>query len=417
MLGPRVEVRTLPEEIEKTSDGDKVGSVSASRYAEIVAELRKLVETASRIQFAIGDYALEVEPMRECGGQEKSEAPFTVKESLFRLAEDIGVSYSRVNQTRWTASRWPQDRQVAGVSYTVHRILAGIADEEERSKAIGTPPAGKSRWTPDEANRRAGRQVVKPVTPQEKVSAIHTLAKDEEGAATVTGDLLRRPAMVAQVKPADKVRAVEELSREDEVAAAVAPDILRRPAVVAKVKAADEVKVVEELTRDETVAAEVATGLLRRPDVAFKAMGDDTARHQVNRAQAERGQQAARASRRTTRSPRRSARSTGRWSSSTSSPPATCSSRRPAGSSRACATGSLVTTNASWSTRTSRGCGPPWTVSRRPSTPGRSTSTANWPGSCKANSRCHALPSADRLPPSGTPTPSGSCSSRPARPV
>ncbi|MGV9788501.1 hypothetical protein [Streptomyces sp. NPDC003435] len=46
-------------------DGDKVGSVSASRYAQIVAELRKLVETASRIQFAIGDYALEAEPMRE----------------------------------------------------------------------------------------------------------------------------------------------------------------------------------------------------------------------------------------------------------------------------------------------------------------------------------------------------------------
>ncbi|MER6563618.1 DUF6192 family protein [Streptomyces sp. NPDC001027] len=282
----------MPEEIEKAGDGDRVGTVSASRYAQIVAELRKLVETASRIQFAIGDYAMEVEPMREYGGQERSEAPFTVKESLFRLAEDIGVSYSMVNQTRWTASRWPEDRRVAGVSYTVHRILAGIADEEERFEAIGTPPAGKSRWTPDEANRRAGRQVVKPVTPQEKVSAIHTLAKDEEVAATVTGDLLRRPAVVAQVKPADKVRAVEELSREDEVAAAIAPDILRRPAVVAKVKAADKVKVVEELTRDETVAAEVTTGLLRRPDVAFKAMGDDTARHQVNRAQVERGQQA-----------------------------------------------------------------------------------------------------------------------------
>ncbi|MEU1450487.1 DUF6192 family protein [Streptomyces mirabilis] len=282
----------MPEEIEKTGDGEKIGSVSASRYAQIVAELRKLVETASRIQFTIGDYALEVEPMREYGAQEKSEAPFTVKESLFRLAEDIGVSYRTVQDDRWTASRWPVEHRVAGVSFTVHRILAGIADEEERFEAIATPPKGKSRWTPDEANRRAGRQVVKPVTPQEKVSAIHTLAKDEGVAATVTGDLLRRPAVVAQVRPEDKVRAVAELSREDEVAAAVAPDILRRPAVVAKVAKADKVKVVEELTRDESVAAEVTTGLLRRPDVAFKAMGDDTARHQVNRAQVERGQQA-----------------------------------------------------------------------------------------------------------------------------
>lgn len=372
-------MRTVSEEIEKRADGDKVGSVSASRYAAIVAELRKLVETASRIQFAIGDYALEVEPMREYGGQEKSEAPFTVKESLFRLAEDIGVSYSMVNQTRWTASRWPEERRVSGVSYTVHRILAGIADEKERFEAILTPPKGKSRWSPDEANRRAGRQVVKPVTPQEKVSAIHTLAKDEKVAATVTRDLLKRPAVVAQVKPEDRVKAVTELAREDAVAA-IAPDILRRPDVVAKVAPADRVKVVEELTQDESVAAEVTTGLLRRPDVAFKAMGDDTARHQVNL------------------------------------PPATRSLRRPAASSQACVTGSSVTTNASWSTRTSPGCGPPWTGSRRPSTPGRSTSTANWPGSCKANSRCHALPSADQPPPNGTPTPSGSCSSRLARP-
>lgn len=63
----------MPEDIEST---DKVGSVSASRYAEIVAELRKLVETASRIRFTIGDYALEVEPVREAGGQERGNLLF-----------------------------------------------------------------------------------------------------------------------------------------------------------------------------------------------------------------------------------------------------------------------------------------------------------------------------------------------------
>ncbi|MER6614394.1 DUF6192 family protein [Streptomyces xantholiticus] len=243
----------MPEEIEIA---DKVGSVSANRYAEIVAELRKLVETASRIQFTIGDYALEVEPMREAGGQERSDELFTVKDSLFRLAEDIGVSYSQVKAARWTASRWPQDHRVAEVSFTVHKILASIVDDEERFATILTPPEGKSRWSPDEANRRVGRQVVKPITPQEKVSAIHTLATDEEVAATVTSDLLRRPTVVAQVKQEDKVR------------------------------------VVEELTRDDHVAAKVTTGLLRRPDVAFRAMSDDTARHQVNHAQVERGRQA-----------------------------------------------------------------------------------------------------------------------------
>lgn len=84
----------------------------------------------------------------------------------------------------------------------------------------------------------------------------------------------------------------EELTREEKVAAAVAPDFLRRPEVVARVAKADKVKVVEELTRDDHVAAEVTTGLLRRPDVAFRAMSDDTARHQVNHAQVERGRQA-----------------------------------------------------------------------------------------------------------------------------
>jgi hypothetical protein len=243
----------MPEEIEIA---DKVGSVSADRYAEIVAELRKLVETASRIQFSVGDYALEVEPMREAGGQQRSDSLFTVKDSLFRLSEDIGLSYKTVDTARWTASKWPKDRRVVGVSFTVHKILASITDDEERYEAITRPPEGKSLWTPDEANRRVGRQVVKPVTPQEKVSAIHTLAVDEQVAATVTSDLLRRPTVVAQVKQEDKVR------------------------------------VVEELTRDDHVAATVTTGLLRRPDVAFRAMSDDTARHQVNHAQVERGRQA-----------------------------------------------------------------------------------------------------------------------------
>lgn len=229
----------MPEEIEKA---DKVGSVSQSRYEQIVAQLREVVAAQSRGQFTIGDGALEIEPMREVGGSQSAlpgQDLFTVRQSLARLAEDIGLTYKTVETLRWVASKWPQARRQAGVSWTVHRILAGIADEQERFAAILTPPPGKKRWTPDEANRRVGRQVENPITPQEKISAIHTLARDEEVAAIVTSDFLRRPAVVAQVKSEDKVR------------------------------------VVEELTRDETVAAEVTTGLLRRPDVAFKAMADN----------------------------------------------------------------------------------------------------------------------------------------------
>jgi hypothetical protein len=51
-----------------------------------------------------------------------------------------------------------------------------------------------------------GHQVSRPVTAQEKIRAIHTLARDEEVAAAVTTDFLRRPAVASQVSAVDKVR-------------------------------------------------------------------------------------------------------------------------------------------------------------------------------------------------------------------
>ncbi|QCX82397.1 hypothetical protein C9F11_44095 (plasmid) [Streptomyces sp. YIM 121038] len=184
------------------------------------------------------------------------DAEFSVRRSLTELAEDIGLKFSTVRNARWAVSRWPEEHRQSGVSFTVHRILGGIEDEEERFTAIRTPPAGKSRWTPDDASRRMGRQVETPVSPQEKISAIHSLAQDDEVAAQVTGDLLRRPK------------------------------------VATKFPAEEKARVVEEFTRDESIAAQAATNLLRRPDVAFKAMSDDGARQQVNHAQVERGRQA-----------------------------------------------------------------------------------------------------------------------------
>uniref|UniRef100_UPI002F9116A7 DUF6192 family protein n=1 Tax=Kitasatospora indigofera TaxID=67307 RepID=UPI002F9116A7 len=243
----------MPEE------NTNVGNVSQHRYEQIVAELREIVEQQSRSQFLIGDRALEIEPMRPSDGRQEAlpgRDLFTVRQALATLAEDIGLQRSTVENARWTASRWPVEHRRTGVSFTVHRVLASLPDEEERFAAIRRPPAGKARWTVDDANRLVGRQVESPVSVQEKVTAIHTLARDEEVAAVVTSDLLRRPTVVAQVNADDKVR------------------------------------VVEELTRDETVAAKVTTGLLRRPDVAFRAMSDNVARHQVNHAQAERGRQA-----------------------------------------------------------------------------------------------------------------------------
>ena len=138
----------MPEEI------DKVGNVSQQRYEQIVAELRQVVEQQSQGQFTIGDRALEIEPMR--GSDEGREVLpgqdlFTVRQALTRLAEDIGLRRSTVENARWTASRWPKEHRQAGVSFTVHRVLGSIPDEEERFAAIKQPPedgAGGRSTTP-----------------------------------------------------------------------------------------------------------------------------------------------------------------------------------------------------------------------------------------------------------------------------
>ncbi|MFI9585873.1 DUF6192 family protein [Streptomyces sp. NPDC052236] len=60
---------------------------------------------------------------------------FTVRQALTRLAEDIGLRRTTAENARWTASRWPKEHREAGVSFTVHRVLGSIPDEEERFAA------------------------------------------------------------------------------------------------------------------------------------------------------------------------------------------------------------------------------------------------------------------------------------------
>jgi hypothetical protein len=82
-----------------TEVAEKVGSVSQSRYEQIVAELRDVVEQQTHGQFTIGDRALEIEPMRQRGGP-ITEPEWTVEASLKRLADDIGLSVATVKTTR-----------------------------------------------------------------------------------------------------------------------------------------------------------------------------------------------------------------------------------------------------------------------------------------------------------------------------
>jgi hypothetical protein len=66
------------------------------------------------------------------------------------FADDIGVAASTVKDWRWVDSRWPATKRNDGVAFSMHRILASIADEELRWAAINDPPfnqrTGQHRW-------------------------------------------------------------------------------------------------------------------------------------------------------------------------------------------------------------------------------------------------------------------------------
>ncbi|MYV96978.1 hypothetical protein GT354_01550 [Streptomyces sp. SID3343] len=215
---------------------ERVGNVTRERYEQIVAEARALVAQVARAQFSLGDKALEIEPMRSVGGSvaKGTDDLFTVGESLALFADDIGVAAATVEDWRWTASRWPAARRRGDLSFTVHRVLASITDDDERWSAIVDPPlderVGRRRWTNDTAKRRVGHRVERPVTTEEKVRVVTDLTRDEDVARRVTTDLLRRPAAAEGVGAEDRVRVVAELTRDDAVAQQVTSELLRRPA-------------------------------------------------------------------------------------------------------------------------------------------------------------------------------------------
>ncbi|MFF3558309.1 DUF6192 family protein [Streptomyces tsukubensis] len=260
----------------------KFGHVTQQRYDEIIAGDRQLVAQMGRSQFTIGDHALEIEPMQPVGGSRPAHSDdlFGVAASLQMYADDIGLSLSTILSYRRTADRWPPHQRREGVPHKVHSVLASITDDAERFEAIGNPPVNERTrrpgWTSDLAKKRVGQRPERPSTVQEKVERIHDLAADEEVAAQVTADALRRPA----------------------VAAKVMADDLARQAVNQAQTTQHRTEVMHSLVQDDAVAAKVASDVLRRPEVAARVAADDTARHMVNRAQADRSRQQADAFRR-----------------------------------------------------------------------------------------------------------------------
>ncbi|KOT91828.1 hypothetical protein ADK86_21595 [Streptomyces sp. NRRL F-5755] len=189
-------------------EADRIGQVSRERYEQTIAADRKAVASMGGGAFSIGDHALEIEPMRPHGGSVAlDQDEISVRESLRIHANDIGLTLSTIRTYRYTAFRFPPEHRRAGVSFKVHAILAVIADDAERYAAIADPPwdesAGCCRWTTDSAKKRVGRRPEKPETVGQKVDAIHDLAVDDEVAAKVASDVLRRPAVAAKVMADD----------------------------------------------------------------------------------------------------------------------------------------------------------------------------------------------------------------------
>ncbi|MGW9210989.1 DUF6192 family protein [Embleya sp. NPDC055664] len=274
---------------------ERVGHVSGERFEELLRLGRELVDRVARSQMELGDMALEIEPLGPWGGGQAApdEEVYTVESAVGMFAEGLGLATSTVLRYRWTASRWPVEHRLPGVSYSVFMALASIPDERERFATLADPPVhprtGERRWRLDEAQRVVGWRVKHPATKQERVERIRDLARDDTVAARATADLLRRPevAAAAMGDTAAK-RVVNAVQFEDSGdAARVAAELLRRPEVAAEAMGDSGARQVVNRVQfdDPGAAAEVAGELLRRPAVARRTMADAGAREAVNTAQ------------------------------------------------------------------------------------------------------------------------------------
>ncbi|WSY97428.1 hypothetical protein OH809_07560 [Streptomyces sp. NBC_00873] len=107
-----------------------IGHVTRERYEQIIAADRELVGQMQRIQFTIGDHALEIEPMQQIGGAHPApgEDLFGVDVSLQIYADDLGLSLSTVRSYRFAAHRWPAGQRRQGVHCRDHERLPEMSE-------------------------------------------------------------------------------------------------------------------------------------------------------------------------------------------------------------------------------------------------------------------------------------------------
>lgn len=118
-------------------------------------------------------------------------------QSLQLFADDLAIPVKTLETYRWVASRWPAQHSRHEVPYYMHKTLASLRDDEERWERITKPPLDKRtqthRCTDTAAKQAVDQKFADTTSVQHKVERIHDLARDEQVAAAVSTDLLRRP--------------------------------------------------------------------------------------------------------------------------------------------------------------------------------------------------------------------------------
>lgn len=201
---------------------DHVGAVTIERYKQIIEEARHLLEEHKRIQFRLGDFALETEPMQPVGGYYPSYPEIdTVHGALSMLAEDLGIPVATLTKYRWVASRWPNEYRQAAATWWVYKVLSS---DPERFTKIYNPPknlvTGRPEWSTDMAAREVGNTPEIPRTRDEKINKVHELVREDGIASTIVKQLLYRPEVAHQAMADSTARLAvnrAQVSRTDSI--------------------------------------------------------------------------------------------------------------------------------------------------------------------------------------------------------
>ncbi|MER5424408.1 DUF6192 family protein [Streptosporangium roseum] len=189
---------------------NKIGNVTQRRFDDLVDQTRDMVQTMTSLQFAVGDMALEIQPIRHAHtGHDDG-----IYAALRVFADEIGEVFDTVRTWRYIAAAWPKDQRRADASYTVHRVMAYRPD---RFTLIGQPPPdrrGRRHWTEAAAAKAIGR--------------VSTASADAQSADQVPAEPMSATA---------QVRKIREMAPDDAVASAVAAEFLSRPNIAGRVMA------------------------------------------------------------------------------------------------------------------------------------------------------------------------------------